>query len=108
MAKLVNVATNTLGRYEKGDTYPTIDTIEQLARVLNVKAELLYDEHILFMLNLPEEILSIRTTLNLSAKDLGLRVGIRNARTVREWQSGKRIPNTNITRLLFKLKKAAT
>ncbi len=108
MAKRINVATNTLGRYEKGETYPTIETLEMLSSELDVSLDELHDEYTSFMINLPNEVISIRKELNLSAKNLGMLLGVNNARTVRDWQNGIRVPNTSILKKLIELKKAAT
>lgn len=101
------MATNTFGRYEKGETYPTIETLEILASELNVSLDELYDEYISFMINLPNEVIFIRKELNLSVKNLAKLLGVNNARTVRDWQNGIRIPNTSILKKLIELKKAA-
>lgn len=107
MAKRINVATNTFGRYERGETYPTIKTLEMLSCELAVSLDELHDEYTSFMSNLPNEVIFIRKELNLSAKNLGLLLGVNNARTVRDWQNGIRVPNTSILKKLIELKKAA-
>lgn len=59
LADKLNIATNSLSRYEIGERRPPIDMIEKIAEILNVTPiQLMYDEEIENTLNQSAEILS--------------------------------------------------
>lgn len=59
LADKLNIATNSLSRYEIGERRPPIDMIEKIAEILNVTPiQLMYDEEVENALNQSAEILS--------------------------------------------------
>ena len=59
LADKLNIATNSLSRYEIGERRPPIDMIEKIAEILNVTPiQLMYDEEVENALNQSGEILS--------------------------------------------------
>lgn len=108
LANTINVAINTIRGYEKGITYPKLDTLTLIANALNIDVTEFYDEYILFMIYLPYEIIQIQKSLNLTSKELGIKVGIHNSRTVDDWKKGKHIPNIAVIKKLLNLKNAHT
>lgn len=59
LADKLNIATNSLSRYEIGERRPPIDMIEKIAEILNVTPiQLMYDEEVENTLNQSSEILS--------------------------------------------------
>ena len=59
LADKLNIATNSLSRYEIGERRPPIDMIEKIAEILNyTPIQLIYDEEVENTLNQSAEILS--------------------------------------------------
>lgn len=105
LARILGVSFVTLSRWEKSESYPPINYLQIIANTLGVSEDYLKDDYIEFISNLPEEVSNLRADLNLSAKELALKVGINNPRTVREWVSGVHVPNTKTVKKLIELKK---
>lgn len=57
------------------------------------------------MIYLPYEIIRVQKLLNLTSKELGIKVGIHNSRTIDDWKKGKHIPNITVIKKLLSLKK---
>lgn len=92
---------NTLRRYEQGITYPSLENIKKLADILDTDVTELYDECILFILNLPSNIKHIKKQYNLTSIELAKQIGINNPRTISDWINNKHIPNTSIIKKLM-------
>lgn len=106
-AKILGVSYSTLNRWEKSETYPPLEYLKVISDALDIPLDSLKDEYIEFIEKLPEQITAIQKAFNIDYKELGAKVGINNTRTIREWCSGKHVPNTTIVKKLMELKKAA-
>lgn len=103
---LLNVSKSTVSRYEAGQTYPSIEEINILAKYMNIDPERLYDDYIYLVIHFKDEVKALREQLSLSRSQFAKLLNIHAANTIREWEIGKHLPNTSIIKKILQLKKS--
>lgn len=102
LESFVGVKTKMLTAYEKGEYYPKLETVHLIASTFDVEPESLYDDVLKYQINIKDEIQILRESM--SFEEIAAAVDS-NHRTVRDWHTGKHLPNINITKKLLNLKK---
>lgn len=104
LGESLGVRSKMITYYENGISYPSIKSIDRLAGLLDVDSEDLYDEVIRFSINIKDEMQILRN--KMSFDEIATAINS-NHRTIRDWHSGKHVPNTNMIRKLIELKESA-
>ena len=89
LAELVGLSRYSIMGYENGQTEPLLDDLKNIATVLEIEADKLFDDYYRF-LDYPysKKIKQIRTEHGLLQRELGAMLGI-NRRAVERWEHGK-------------------
>lgn len=91
LGEKVDIAKNTLSRYESGKREPKLETWQQLADYFDVSVAYLQG----FEMQTPNRLKELRQKKHLTLEELGNAVGMLNS-TLSQYENGKRNPNNEV------------